>query len=366
MSAPYVTTNFPLEIPANKKVEKLYPGSCRDKKDICVVEFRGEWLLYGSGGISANVEQWKVLLAIADNPYGPFELQPPVALTDQDGNDFYGPQLCAPAVTFDPNENSLIMTIQEACFELGGSIQLFKSKDGTKFEHQTTIIKPTPEFGQLGTYDPHHSIIKTRDSNGKVIGETKVCLFTGINRVGLGNVNLIETTNSWNGGWVTRGCVLNASQVAEHHNQDDDPNREWCVEGEQLLELDESIVKPEVYERYGKRPIYILNAVGFYPSREDYTLELGTRQHNFFAASFNYAGDFQSLGPLHPYSKFKEAGHGTLIHLPDECLGLYRQERNYNPMTKQSGPWRYVLDIIDPNILYQVAVERLLMPVYVG
>lgn len=361
-SAPYIISSFPIEIDSSKKIEKLYPGGSRDKKDICVVPFKDYWIAFGSGGISAGIEQWAVLRAVADNPYGPFELAEPAKLIDSSGNDFQGPQLCAPAVTYDDRDQCLIMTIQEACFELGGSIHLFTSEDGVTFMHKNTIIRPIPYSDHLGTYDPHHSVIKERDSNNRVIGERKVCLYTGINRVGLGNINLIESKENWDGNWVQKGCILNANEISDHHNQDDDPNREWCAEGEQLIELDEEIIDEEIYNRYGRRPIYILNAVGFYPSTDDYTLDLGTRQHNFLAASFVYNGNFKTLGPIHPYSRFKESGHGSLIILPDKTLGLYRQERNFNPLTKQSGPWRYVLDIIDPNILYENAIEELFKP----
>lgn len=378
-TASYVIDSIPIRIISDPAIKALYPGECTFTKDFCIVppinSESNEWVGFGSGGTS-ETEQWLNLRITADNPYGPFTLQEPAVLLDKSGKEFIGPQLCAPSVCYDAEKQEYVMSIQEACFEIKRDIHIFTSKDGKTFYHQSSVFSPEAALPHSGAYDPEHSEIKIRNANGVVTGTTKICVYTGINRVSLGSIFLIKsTTNSWEGPWELKARIFGSEQAKRHHNQDSDPDREWCTEGEQIFELDEELVSPEIYERYGKKAIVLLNYVGFYPKHySGQDLEAGTRQHNALAVA--YHSDFQQLltddsdeernraifadlGNLHKYSSFKETGHGTLRRLPDGKLGLFRQERDYNPVTKQSGPWRYALDILDPDVLYKRAVEIL-------
>lgn len=362
-TAAYIIDSIPIRIIATEEVKALYPGNCEFTKDFCIVPpvpgLTNEWIGYGSGGTS-DTEEWLNLRVTADNPYGPFTLQKPTMLLDKNGNNFTGPQLCAPSVSYDTEEKAYYMTIQEACFEVRRDIHIFRSTDGEVFHHQKSVFSDKMELPHQGAYDPEHSELKIRNERGNVIGKRKVCVYTGINKVSMGSIYLIESTsNNWDGPWKFVSRIYGSEQATSHHNKDDDPTREWCTEGEQLFELDEELVSGDVYAQYGNTPIILLNYVGFYPhSYSGNVLDNGTRQHNAFCAIkhsdfekfFNEEIEekpvFRDLGPIHRYSSFRETGHGTLRALPGRKLGLYRQERDFNPETKQSGPCAMLLILL--------------------
>ncbi len=253
-------------------------------------------------------------------------------------------------MVYDTELNKFFFIIQTTFTNLGGTIELFSSSDGNNFYHEETVMRSAPESVHAGVYDPHISTIIKRDSEGRNTGKTKkLFVFTGIEQVAFGRVYLAESeSDTWAGPWKETSCILSPESETKHHNQDNDPNREWCIEGAQLFELHEGMVSADVF----KKPIYLISAVGFYP----YGLH-GTRQHNFFVASYDYKKDYVSLGPLHPYSDLREMGHGSVVELPNKKLGLYRQERLAFPTNSHWN--KFVLDEINPDELYKLAAMAL-------
>jgi hypothetical protein len=319
-------------------------------KDPCVVFDGNLWHIYGTGGIKTSNE-WQVLHAISKSYDGKYITVENIKLLNKDGSPFPNiyQQIHAPGVIYDNEQKKFFFIVQTTFTNLGGTVEFFSSTDGDNFYHEETVMKSAPYSRHAGVYDPHISTLVKRYFDGKKSSDTKkVFVFTGIEKVALGRVYLAESiSDTWNGPWEETSCVLWPEQIKAHHNQDNDPNREWCTEGAQLFELDEDLVSKEIF----KRPIYVINAVGFYPFGDH-----GTRQHNFFTASFNYKKGYTSLGPVHPYSTEKEMGHGSLVKLPNGKLGLYRQERSF----KSKGKWNsFLLDEINPDKLYLYALKML-------
>jgi hypothetical protein len=296
----------------------------RDTKDPCVIYEGTKLHIFGSGGSSAS-ENWEILHATADNIEGPWFEQSPSIL-----HNVQGPQVAAPGVVYDEVEKKFHMFTQTACFERNGTIEHLISDDGgNNFYYHATIMQSIPGTFEDGIYDPHPAII-----NGKYY-----IVYSGFPQVGRPDIFLAEsTTNSWYGPWERKGVILRHEDVP-HHNQRDQQDYEWGLEGAQLVELPNGLI--------------LLIAVCFLPEGAR-----GTRQRVFVAVAKDIAGPYKSLGLVFQPSTrgwdSGENGHASVLLLENE-LRIFYQARSI----ETESCWKYGQASMNVRILEDMLSERL-------
>jgi hypothetical protein len=132
---------------------------------------------------------------------------------------------------------------------------------------------------------------------------------------------------------------LKQHEIAWHHNQPDQPEYEWGIEGAQLLELPNGLI--------------LMNAVCFLPYGER-----GTRQRTFFAYAEDILGPYYSVGPvLNPAPEWEggENGHSAAL-IENNMFKLFYQARNSDD---HSHPWRYGLAVCNVNDITSLGEKRI-------
>jgi hypothetical protein len=299
-------------------VERL--PDCRDThpeiKDPNIVRLPdGGLVMFASIGQTRG-QRWVVGRFAADHPCGPWREVPPVRF-----HGLAGPQLCAPAVTYDEREGEppWTMYIQTACLEADGVIGLATSADGLDFHGrpEPVVTRRSLERGQpslVGVYDAGVSRVRHR-------GRPLTCmLFTGCNRVGDGDLYLaVRDDARREAGWTPARRVLGQHEV-HFHNRPGCEHYEWGLEGAELVQLGEDA--------------YLMVGVCFLEKGRG---EAGNRQRVFFAASRSPFGPFVPLGTPVPPARHGEGrgenGHPAAV-VEGDSLHLVYQER-----AGEGWPW---------------------------
>jgi hypothetical protein len=129
------------------------------------------------------------------------------------------------------------------------------------------------------------------------------------------------------------GKILGHKEVESHHNQLEDPEYEWGLEGPQLISLPNGKI--------------LLSAVCFLPGQPR-----GKRQRVFFAVSGDVAGPYKTLGPILDSVdddwQNGENGHAAGIVQENKLL-LFYQGRS------DTTPWRYGLATIEMQTLLNLS-----------
>jgi hypothetical protein len=288
-------------------------------KDPCVVATpNGTYTLFASIGSSVT-QQWIVGRFMSSHIQGPWEEVAPVIF-----KDISGPQLCAPAVTYEEIDGQPLwkMYIQTACFEENGVIALATSEDGLIFTGHPqplatrSTVDPQHQADVIGVYDVGVSEVKTEQ-------EELICmLFSGYRRVGCGDLYAsYKKKNAAEHEWSTAKRLLSQEEVPFHNNPSYE-HFEWGLEGAKIIQLSNNC--------------FLLIGVCFQPlpSGSD-----GTRQRVFFAISSSFNGSFIPVGmPFAPYAqdgKNGENGHPDTL-VDGNNLWIFYQERD-----GEGKPWYF-------------------------
>lgn len=298
-----------------KRLEK-HQAHHYEIKDPSVVQMAdGRYMMFASVGNSVT-QTWLVGRFIADHPAGEWQELEPVEFTN-----LAGPQLCAPAVTYQIIDGlpQWEMYIQTACFEEDGRIVYATSTDG-----QTFIGHPQPLVTREDVAPTNHPVVGVYDvgvSEIKLEDQELICmLYSGYRKVGCGDIYASykkkhDTTASW-----SKGQRLIAQEEVPFHNRPDYEHFEWGLEGAKLIQVADDC--------------FLIIGVCFMPKPDGF---LGTRQRVFMAAATSLNGPFQPIGlPFLPVSVNNQTGENghpdTLIE--GETLWVIYQER-----TGDGRPW---------------------------
>lgn len=295
-----------------------------DTKDPCPV-FDGKlWHIYASGG-SSEIERWHILHATAQKPEGPWNVEKAAVLEGITGGG-----VAAPSVEYDAENKLFHMFVQTHYAELGSTIEHLVSSDGFYFKYHDTPLLSVPDSPEAGIYDPHASVIHNQ----------KYISYSGFPQVSRPDIFLAKsTTNEWNGPWERVGRILSHNEIA-HHNQHDNSDYEWGLEGSQLIELPNGLI--------------LMNAVCFLP-----TGTRGTRQRVFFSVARKPEGPYLTLGPiLNPINNEWESGENghAAGRIVDSELLLFYQARSYE---KGKDKWRFGLVKYSTENLEEISLKRL-------
>ncbi|HVE64906.1 MAG TPA: hypothetical protein VNB94_14035 [Mycobacteriales bacterium] len=281
-------------------------GDYPDVKDPALVRIGRDWHLYGTG-CNARGEggPLEILHAIAPRPSGPWR-QLDRAVLDRD----LGCEAAAPGVIV--LDGVVHMFVQTLWSRLGGTVEHFTSADGGHFTWRDTALRSLDKRSpEAGIYDPDPC----------VVGGLPYLVYSGMNEIGRPDVFLARSTSgTLDGPWERRGCILRHDEI-DCHNQHDDPEYEWGLEGGQLVDLPDGSI--------------LLNAVCFLRGAET-----GRRQRVFFAVADAVEGPYTVLGSaIDPVGgpDNGENGHGAAV-VDGGRLHLLFQER-----TADDWHWRYRL-----------------------
>ncbi len=309
--------SFPVSF-VNRNKPLLEPQQFHDTKDPCPVFDGKYWHLYGSGGTS-GAEVWRILHAIAPSLEGPWEELEPTILDGVSGD-----HVAAPGVVRDSKEELFHMFVQQDFMATGGGVEHLTSVDGHRFKRFDTCLQCIEGSGEAGIYDPHPAEI----NGNKYItyAGSGSFSFTGTYYIGRPDIYLAKSiSGSWYGPWERIGKIISHEDVSSHHNQLNDPDYEWGLEGPQLIALPNGKI--------------LLAAVCFLPG-----IERGKRQRVFFAIADKVEGPYRTLGPIiNPQDEHwqsGETGHAAGI-IKDEKLLFFYQARS------QHTPWRYGMATVD-------------------
>jgi hypothetical protein len=285
-------------------------------KDPSVVRLPdGTFAMFASIGRSQS-QDWIVGRFAADHPCGPWQELEPVRF-----HGLSGPQLCAPAVTYEERDGRPLWTmyVQTACFEEDGVIALATSENGVDFHPQDPLLvtRHTLDRDQprvVGVYDAGVARVEH-------LGRRLTCMFfTGCNRVGNGDIYLSVRDEARPGdGWTPGRLVLRQDEIP-FHNRPSYEHYEWGLEGAGLVQLG--------------RDLYLMVGVCFLERGQEHR---GTRQRVFFAASNSPFGPYAPIGvPFEPWPYEEGAGeHGHPDAVVDgETMFLLYQERS-----GEGRPW---------------------------
>ncbi|MCA1823546.1 MAG: hypothetical protein ABR520_11545 [Mycobacteriales bacterium] len=257
------------------------PGVYPDVKDPCLVHDGDTWHLYGTGcNAHGKGGPLEILHAVSPRLGGPWQQLDPVRL-DRD----LGGEAAAPGVVAADGE--LHLFVQTAWSKLGGTIEHFASDDGRAFRWVDTALTSRRRGPERGIYDPHPC---------EIDGESYLA-YSGMNVVGRPDVFLARSrTGLWSGPWERLGCIVGHADV-DCHNQFDDPDYEWGLEGGQIVELADGRV--------------LFNAVCFLRDHP-----AGTKQRMFFAVADEVLGPYDVIGAaIEPIGgpTAGENGHGCVV-----------------------------------------------------
>jgi hypothetical protein len=283
-------------------------------KDPAVIQLAdGSLMMYASIGNSFE-QHWQVGRFIADKVDGQWQEVAPVTF-----ENIWGPQLCAPAVTYEVVGGQPIWTmyVQTACFEENGVIAVATSTDGQHFvgSDQPVFTKDSvinPPAPVIGVYDVAHSELNHQNQ------ELDCMIFSGYRRIGCGDLYMSFKSDA-DEKWSEAKCVLSQEDVP-FHNHPGLESFEWGLEGAKLVQL--------------AHDCYIIIGVCFLPMPHSF---LGSRQRVFMAAATSPEGPFKPLGllfePIEQPSRTGENGHPDTF-IQDGKLWVIYQERTGN-----NQPW---------------------------
>jgi hypothetical protein len=300
MKIDFKTNTFPL----------FHPAALDDLKDPCPVFDGRIWHMFGSGG-TVSTETWELFHATAARLEGPWEEQKAVTLP------INGSGVAAPGVIY--AEGVFHMFVQTEFMKSGGRVEHAVSDDGFNWEVLQPAILSVPDTNENGIYDPHPAIV----------GGVKYIVYSAMPKfakVPQPDVYLARSeSNTWFGPWTRVGKILDHDDVP-HHNQRDDPDYEWGIEGAQLVELPDGRI--------------LLNATCFLP-----TGSRGSRQRVFFAIADTIEGPYRSVGPVLDPNQPGENGHSTVLIDGNELI-LFYQSR----VETTNHRWRYGIAISDLSL----------------
>lgn len=295
---------------------RLAAGRYAHLKDPCPVFVRGQWHLFGTGDPGGG-KPHEILHATADELSGPWRMQDASVLVGVTG-DTVAPGLLA--------EGDLLhMYIQTTFNVLGGGAEHLISEDGgSTFLRQGVALRARPGSAEAGIYDPHPV----------QIAGNRYLVYAAFSVIGRPDVFLARSrSGGWEGPWERLGCILAHPHVSGH-NQHDDPDYEWGLEGPQLLELPDGRV--------------LLNATCFLANASP-----RDRQRVFLGVGDAATGPFDVLGPMVPGRQDGEAfenGHATALLDDDRRLQLV-----FHEWTSAHAGWRFGRASADVTDLVGVA-----------
>ncbi|MEY2471479.1 MAG: hypothetical protein QOK28_808 [Actinomycetota bacterium] len=286
----YSTTMFRprrLEMCGELFRSRRYP----DVKDPSVAFDGTTWHVFGTGcGLPGGLEIFHWTAPTLD---GPWAEQRPAELV---GVDVIA-NAAAPGVICDGA--TIHMFLHHDFNILGGHIEHLVSEDhGLTFVHEGTALESVAGSCEAGVYDPDPALIDG----------WPYLTYAAMSKIGQPDLFLARSASgSWDGPWERCGRVLGHHEV-EYHNQLDDEDYEWGLEGPQLLELPDGRV--------------LLTAVCFLAEHPR-----GSRQRVLLAVADDPAGPYGLLGPiLEPSVRGGENGHGTSV-VEDGAVRVIYQER---------------------------------------
>lgn len=293
-----------MEITRYENHAELYP----EIKDPSVVEARGKWYMYASIGTSAT-QKWLIGRFEADSPEGPWTELAPARV-----NGLSGPQMCAPAVTYEEQDGKPLwrMYVQTACFEENGVIACMTSNDGRVYNGVSATL-----IGKDNLTPQKHEVVGLYDAGVSDVeweGDTLTALvFSGYRSVGNGDLYMTyRKKDGQDTGWSTPRLIM-AQEDVPFHNRPGSSDYEWGLEGAKIVQLSSSC--------------YMLIGVCFAPLPREYA---GHRQRIFLAASRSPFGPFAPLGvpflPISPSARDGEQGHPDTV-IVGQTLWIVYQER---------------------------------------
>jgi hypothetical protein len=261
-----------------------------DVKDPSVAYDGSTWHVFGTGcGLPTGLEIFHWTAASLD---GPWVERAPVELVGADAVQ----NAAAPGVIAEGRR--LHMFLQHDFNILGGHIEHLVSDDGGQtFVHQRTALESVAGTCEAGVYDPDPALMDG----------WPYLTYAAMSQIGQPDLFLARSeSGSWDGPWERCGRVLGHHEV-EYHNQLDDEDYEWGLEGPQLLELPDGRV--------------LLTAVCFLAEHPK-----GSRQRLLLAIADNPVGPYGLLGPIvGPAVQGGENGHGTSVLVGDDVHVVYQE-----------------------------------------
>lgn len=286
------------------------PTRYPDVKDPSVVFDGRLWHVYGTGcGGPGGLE---ILHSTAPSLDGPWVELDPVVLV---GADVVGSP-AAPGVVAEGGR--LHMYLQHAFDRLGGHLEHLVCEDGgSTFVHAGTALESIPGTAEAGIYDPDPALI----------GGERYLAYAGMSAVGRPDLFVARSeSGAWDGPWQRGGRILGHHEV-EYHNQLDDDDYEWGLEGPQLTELPDGTV--------------LLTAVCFLGAHER-----GSRQRVLFAVADEPTGPYELLGPvIEPQGGVGENGHGTSVVAGGDVRVVYQERAG------EARPWHYRHAVLSASAL---------------
>ena len=276
------------------------PARYPDVKDPCPVFDGRQWHLFGTGcGVPHGVE---VMHSIGPTLDGPWTELEPAVLVGVDDIEFP----CAPGVIADGRR--FHMFLHHDFNILGGAVEHLVSRDGGRtFVHHDTALGSIAGSAEAGVYDPDPA---------EIDGD-RYLTYSAMSVIGQPDLYLARSVSgSWNGPWERLGCILRHEDV-ECHNQLDDDDYEWGLEGAQLTELPDGTV--------------LLTAVCFLAGRPR-----GERQRLLLAVADEPTGPFEVVGPIiTPEGGLGENGHGSTVIDGDQVRIVYQERAG------DGYPWHF-------------------------
>lgn len=280
-----------------------------------------EYYLFASIGNSVT-QRWQVGRFQASDPTGKWTELAPAYFTNLNG-----PQLCAPAVTYQQTSNrqpSWEMYIQTACFEEDGQIVRATSTDGQHFVGQSQPVVTRADIADspqpvVGVYDVAISEVQVANQ------ELLCLLYSGYRQVGCGDIYAsykpkTATDQAW-----SKGQLLLAQEQVPFHNAPRDEHFEWGLEGAKLIQL--------------AADCFVLIGVCFLPQGAGAS---GTRQRVFLAAASQLSGPYLPLGlPFRPSQGQGENGHPDTLIEGNQLWVIYQERRG------DGQPWYLRQAVLD-------------------
>ncbi len=297
-------------------------------KDPSIIQLKdGCYMMFASIGNSLR-QEWLVGRFIAADLAGQWQELEPVKFVD-----IAGPQLCAPAVTYQVVANQEVygMYIQSACFEENGSILYAQSSDGQTFVGQpqplvTRDLVNSSDKPIVGVYDVGISEIKVND-------EELICmLYSGYRSVGCGDIYLSYRNKKQSVIEWTRGERLLAQEEVPFHNRPDYEFFEWGLEGAKMIQLADDC--------------FLIIGVCFMPKSNEH---LGTRQRVFMAAATTMNGPYQPIG--FPFVPSDEENHRGENGHPDTIIEGQSLQVIYQERGGKDQPWYLRFGSFDLTLL---------------
>lgn len=332
-----IKTNHLLEL---ARLPEHLPQYGEIKDPSVVVLPNGKYLMYASIGDSV-IQKWIVGRFIANHPAGPWEEIPSVKFIG-----ISGPQLCAPAVTYEEKDGKphFTMYIQTACFEENGVIAVATSYDGEIFSgvsasiisRETIDDEDKKKTNVVGVYDAGISDVKV---NGE---ERLVLIYSGYREVGCGDIYMSwKKKDAPESEWSIGKRIL-AQEEVPFHNKPGDEAFEWGLEGGKMIQVSEKC--------------FLMIGVCFLPMPHGF---IGSRQRVFFAASTSMFGPYIPLGTPFQPQKYEtnagEHGHPDTLIIGNDLWIIYQERKGAN------APWHLRYAVMDLSKFSQHAEESLQM-----